>query len=399
MALFSITEPLALPTLDSGLPTKPRTVTLHMEQAVGRVVSPLSYSEQVQVFAGKRWRASWNLPPMERADAEQWLAFLARCNGPERVFLAGDPNAATARGTPTGTPLVEYRNNLLLQSEDFTTTWTTSGTGTITADQATAPDGNTTADRLEDTAAGNIFAVIQPSITVGDDAVSRCFSVYFKEGTTQSSVIRLTYSGGTGINGSVRLTWATHATSISSGALDDFGVEDVGEGWYRLWGVLANNSTGNTSLVVDIILAGGGASFTGYVDTWGAQLSESAVPVSYLKTTTAAVSAEAPSAGGEELYSDGWTAATVILKAGDYISVGSGTTTRLYKIMQDVTSDAQGCAELHLWPTLREVPADNAAIAVADCTGAFRLFGGPSTWNVDDAQFYGLQFSAIEAVP
>lgn len=43
---------------------------------------------------------------MERADAEEWIAFLAKLNGPEGTFYIGDPDGQTPRGTGGGTPLV-----------------------------------------------------------------------------------------------------------------------------------------------------------------------------------------------------------------------------------------------------------------------------------------------------
>ncbi len=102
---------------------------------------------------------------------------------------------------------------------------------------------------------------------------------------------------------------------------------------------------------------------------------------------------------GNSLITDGWTISTTgILKAGDYLQLGTGTTTRLYKVMQDVNSDGTGNATLDIWPRLRESPADNAAIMVSNCVGAFRLDHPETDIDIDTAMIYGLSFRAREAI-
>src|SRR6202042_3819155 len=62
---------------------------------------------------------------------------------------SGDQEQLGFLDTPYG-GLGAY-SNLLLHSEDFGTTWTTTGTLTVTANDGAsnpAPDGNTTADKL-----------------------------------------------------------------------------------------------------------------------------------------------------------------------------------------------------------------------------------------------------------
>lgn len=68
--------------------------------------SPLSRAVQTLELVGSKWLASYELPPMKRATAEAWLAFLTRLNGRVGRFYGGDPSATTPRGTATGTPLV-----------------------------------------------------------------------------------------------------------------------------------------------------------------------------------------------------------------------------------------------------------------------------------------------------
>jgi hypothetical protein len=102
---------------------------------------------------------------------------------------------------------------------------------------------------------------------------------------------------------------------------------------------------------------------------------------------------------GYELITDGWTVSqTGILKAGDYIQLGSATTARLYKVLDDVNSDASGNATLDLWPDLRSAPADNATITVSNAKTNFRLASAQTSWDINEATIYGLTFGAREAL-
>jgi len=102
---------------------------------------------------------------------------------------------------------------------------------------------------------------------------------------------------------------------------------------------------------------------------------------------------------GKELVTDGWTiSVTGILKAGDFIQRGSGVTSRLHVVLQDVNSDGSGNATLDIWPRIRESPADNSAIVVASPKGVFRLVGSEPKWDQDTAYVYGVSFEAEEAL-
>jgi hypothetical protein len=189
-------------------------VRLVANDVVGVSQSPFTAVQQVYRYSGQFWEADITLPPMKRADAEYWISFLLKLNGPFGTFLMGDPNGATARGVATGTPLV--------------------------------------------------------------------------------------------------------------------------------------NGAGQT---------------------------------------------------GNELVTDGWTTSTTgILKAGDYIQLGTGATSRLYKVLDDVNSDGSGNATLTVWPDLRSAPADNAAITVSNTKTTFRLNSAQTSWDINEATIYGLTFGAREAL-
>lgn len=105
------------------------------------------------------------------------------------------------------------------------------------------------------------------------------------------------------------------------------------------------------------------------------------------------------SQSGNELVTDGWTNSTTgILKAGDYIQLGSGSSSQLYKVLDDVNSNGSGQATLTVWPDLRTSPADNAAITVSNAKGVFRLSSNAQAWDINEATFYGMTFAAREAL-
>jgi hypothetical protein len=83
----------------------PRGITLKMNDAVGVVQSPFTMQTQVQQWPGADfWEAEVTLPPMKRADAVKWIAWLMSLRGQANVFQLGDPLGKAARGTPTGSP-------------------------------------------------------------------------------------------------------------------------------------------------------------------------------------------------------------------------------------------------------------------------------------------------------
>lgn len=102
---------------------------------------------------------------------------------------------------------------------------------------------------------------------------------------------------------------------------------------------------------------------------------------------------------GDELITDGWTTSTTgILKAGDWIQLGSGSSTRLYKVLDDVDSDGSGNATINIFPSLRSSPADDAAITVSNTQGLWRLASNETEYSIDNMSIYGMTFACVEAL-
>jgi hypothetical protein len=87
--------------------------------------------------------------------------------------------------------------------------------------------------------------------------------------------------------------------------------------------------------------------------------------------------------------------ATNYLKEGDYVQLGSGSSSRLYMVLEDVTSDGSGNFTLNLWPNLRSSPANDDTLVVASTVGVFRLQDNISQWDLNTV-IYGFSFTAIE---
>ena len=98
---------------------------------------------------------------------------------------------------------------------------------------------------------------------------------------------------------------------------------------------------------------------------------------------------------GNSLITDGWTATqTGILKAGDYFQLGTGSTSKLYKVLADANSDGSGDATFDIWPSINTAVANDSALTVASAKGVFRLASNEMGFDLKQAQFYGIAFSA-----
>lgn len=104
---MSVSYPLAFPTA-GGV----RDITIRHRKIVGVSRAPFSIlSRQTYEWPGNEaWEADINLPPMTRANAAPWQAFLLSLNAQIGTFLMGDPNGATPLGAAAsnqGTPQVD----------------------------------------------------------------------------------------------------------------------------------------------------------------------------------------------------------------------------------------------------------------------------------------------------
>lgn len=103
---------------------------------------------------------------------------------------------------------------------------------------------------------------------------------------------------------------------------------------------------------------------------------------------------------GEDLNIRGAPAlATNYLRAMDYIQLGSGSTARLYAVLDDVNTDSSGDATLTVWPkvTADVSPGDGATVTLTNPVGVFRMdedYG----WDSDHVKRHSVTFSCHSVV-
>jgi len=85
------------------------------------------------------------------------------------------------------------------------------------------------------------------------------------------------------------------------------------------------------------------------------------------------------------------------LMAGDYVQISSFTSTRLHKVLDNVSTTSGGVASLQIWPKLRSSPADNTVIFVGSAQGIWRLNANQANWE-ELPVLYNMEFTAIEAL-
>ncbi len=177
--------------------------------------------------------------------------------------------------------------NLLTYSEDFTNAIWNKTNANITSNATTAPDGTTTADKVyENTVnAGHYIGYLYGKPAA---ALPYTYSIYTKAAERSSIMLRM------------QGTWPDRSEAVynlSTGAISGISgvgtmptptatIENVGSGWYRC---SISVTTNTKSDIFCIALLNGGIGYLGDGASgmyfWGAQLTPTAYPVPYVKTT------------------------------------------------------------------------------------------------------------------
>ena len=206
-----------------------------------------------------------------------------------------DPRITFARTSEAtyydGKTIVKAEENLLQYSQDFASIWN-KGRVTVTADQAVAPDGTNTADKIVETTEGTSHVVFQMGLNAN---VTYAFSVYCK--ANGRSVVGISNSSnGVGraqfnISTGTVLPSATGAVIIASPA-----ITSVGDGWYRISCIITSPITSSIAIFLqnsdtNISYTGDGVSG---IYIWGAQLEQRSQVTTYTPTTTQAITKYQP---------------------------------------------------------------------------------------------------------
>jgi hypothetical protein len=196
-----------------------------------------------------------------------------------------DHNPVTSESL--GLLVEEQRTNLLLQSEDFSTTWATIS-ASLSTNTTTAPDGTLTADTV--TASSSTGGRVQQNVSFTGDG-DKAVSVWLKAGTAPSSRIRIDDSTAGFVNRILlTVTWTNGVASVvaDNGTLQ--GVDAFPNGWYRIRGLAVGVVAANTNRYR---IEADSTNGTGSVIAWGAQAENGTFTTSYIPTGASAVTRSA----------------------------------------------------------------------------------------------------------
>ena len=186
---------------------------------------------------------------------------------------------------PLGILLEGPRTNLFTYSEQFDNAAWQKTNSAVIENTAIAPDGTLTADKLNETAVTNYFALTTNPTGIFSTAYT--WSCYAKAGERNFMFINFTVSGAIG-------TWdlTTGAVSFAGGVAT---AVYVGNGWWRCSVTFTTPASGANILynIFGPSSTSGTGSYAGTVDygiyIWGAQLEEAFFASSYIPTTSATV--------------------------------------------------------------------------------------------------------------
>jgi len=188
--------------------------------------------------------------------------------------------ASSATRVASNGLIEKVRTNLILQSNTFSTTWASAGSGgaTVTSGQAD-PNSGTSAWLL---AKGGVSGRIEQNITMS--ANEQTFSIVAKKGTS-NFLLALVYDGTTSHSSYFNLD--SGAVGTQSNAVGS--IVSLGGGWYRC-SVTSTNLSASGIIQLYISDTDGGVSgTTGNIYIYQSQF-ENGVATDYIATTSAAVS-------------------------------------------------------------------------------------------------------------
>ena len=201
-----------------------------------------------------------------------------------------DHNPTT--GESLGLLVEEARTNSILQSQDFSTTWTNTGSSENT-NVVVAPDGTQTADALVDTAISEPHNFTQ-TVSGLAASTSYTFSCFMKKGSKNYGVLVFAPNTSWGSGAGASVFFDLNNGTVGTAANATGTIQALPNGWYRCTATATTTITpGTVTMRIGSSLTGSAQTYTGAGDEaiylWGAQLEAGAFPTSYIPTTTATV--------------------------------------------------------------------------------------------------------------
>ena len=192
--------------------------------------------------------------------------------------------------------LVEpLRTNLLLRSEEFDNAYWAKASTTITSNNTTAPDGNTTADRLVLTGTSSTSRAIARNVPITTVTTTVTFSTFVKY--IDKQYLQLTFGSGFSSNFA---NFDLINGTVVGGTYGNAKIENYSNGWYRI----SITSTGLSTITCTAFIwainsaaalraADSTSTGTSAYWIWGAQLEDGSNATSYIPTVAATVTRNA----------------------------------------------------------------------------------------------------------
>lgn len=201
-----------------------------------------------------------------------------------------------ATGDYKGWLFEESSTNLILQSDDLTTTWSTGASYSVTANQGVGPFGTASLDKIIPANTISSFNSDEPEQTITKAASALTYTASFYAREDEVNSVRIVVAGASaGNNATAVFNLATQGfgTVAVNGTFTNVSaqIEEYRDGLYRC--SMTFTSDTSTSLVVKMYAYDNALAFTGDgasgVLVGGFQVEQKGSPTSYIPTTTVAV--------------------------------------------------------------------------------------------------------------
>ncbi|HZP22822.1 MAG TPA: hypothetical protein VFB04_05205 [Terriglobales bacterium] len=351
---MAIAYPLTLPSTPGF-----KRLTYSCEPLVGMSMGEFSGAQQSYDWGDKPMRVSAQLPPMTRAEAQDWIACLLAARN-DSIMLPVPPGERSPRGSASGSPHT-WKASVTTQTGRSISTrnWPLSTTVLKRGDWI-----QICRNQLVDP-----FSIDQSSWVTQQATKGAADAIVDPIGT--SAAERVTPDGG------ATDAWVSQIFTPTRIA----GVTFIGKVWLKA----ASGTPSINIYIVDQSFVAVASTACNLTTAWQ-QFSVTATPGSGVTSLRFSVGA-----GNSWVAADGaidiWGAQVYSLQHDSF----------LHKVTyQDVTTDSGSVGIIEMFPAARKPIPEMSPIIYNNPVGQFRVVG-PVNWDLSEAQHFGISFEAMEA--